>query len=171
MKRLGKRTAGYWMYKVLREKGTPEFIARGWSAGLFVNFFIPCFFQTVVAIPLAFLCRGSRIAAFVGTFITNNFTIPFIYPVQCYIGSFLIGNPLRYQQIRLDLEKIITNPSYEEIMRLGKQLILAFFAGGALMGIVSAVIGYYIALWLTKKYHEKRHHRRQQKQLKLKPLE
>jgi uncharacterized protein (DUF2062 family) len=165
MKRFKKHSINFWLYKILREKETPEFIARGWAAGLFVNFFIPCFFQTAAAIPLAFLCRGSRVAAFVATFITNNFTIPLIYTLQCYLGGFLIGSPLHYSEISSQLGKMISSPSYDEIFNLGKQLFLAFFAGGALLGIVSAVIGYYLALWMTRKFYEKRLYRRRQKQL------
>lgn len=160
MKRLKKRSVAYWYYKILRERGTPDFIARGWAVGLFVNFFIPCFFQAVTAIPLAFLFKGSRIAAFVGTFISNNFTIPLIYPVQCYIGGYLICNPLSYEQIKTALNGIIINPSYEEIYRLGMHLMMAFFAGGALLGIISAIPGYFIAHRLTAEYQQKRHERR-----------
>jgi len=163
MKRLKKRSVAYWYYKILKERGTPDFVARGWAIGLFVNFFIPVMFQTAAAIPLAFVFRGSRIAAFVGTFITNNFTLPLIYPLQCYIGGYLICNPLRYEYIKSALKEIIRNPSYAEIFQLGKQLVLAFFAGGALLGVVSAIIGYLIAHRLTLEHQKKRHERKMQK--------
>jgi uncharacterized protein (DUF2062 family) len=160
MKRLKKQSAPYWYHKILRERGTPDFIARGWAAGLFVNFFIPCFFQIVTAIPLAFLFKGSRIAAVMATFISNNFTIPLIYPVQCYIGGYLICKPLRYEQIKTALSGIITNPSYESIYQLGMHLVLSFFAGGTLLGVITAISGYFIAHHLTAEYQQKRHERR-----------
>lgn len=160
MKKLKKRSAAYWYYKILRERGTPGFIARGWAAGLFVNFFIPCFFQVVTAIPLAFLVKGSRIAAVMATFISNNFTIPFLYPFQCYIGGYLICKPLQYEQIKTVLSTIITNPSYDSIYQLGMHLMLAFFAGGTLLGIISAIFGYFIARRLAAEYQQKRHERR-----------
>jgi hypothetical protein len=163
MKRLKKRSVAYWYYKILRERGTPDFIARGWAVGLFVNFFVPCLFQAATAIPLAFLFKGSRIAAFVGTFITNNFTIPLIYPAQCYIGGYLICNPLHYEQIKTALKEIMQNPSYEAIFQLGTHLVLAFFAGGAFLGIVSAIPGYFIARRVTAEYQKKRHELRMQR--------
>ena len=163
MKRLKKRSVAYWYYKILRERGTPDFIARGWAIGLFVNFFAPQLFQTAAAIPLAFLFKGSRIAAFVGTFITNNVTLPFIYPAQCYIGGYLICNPLHYEQIKTALKEIIHNPSYDAIYQLGMHLVLAFFVGGAFLGIISAIPGYFIAHRLTAKYQQKRHEQRMQK--------
>jgi uncharacterized protein (DUF2062 family) len=166
MKKLKKHSAAYWYYKILRERGTPDFIARGWAIGIFVNFFIPCFFQAITAIPLAFLLRASRIAAFVGTFISNNFTIPVIYPIQCYIGGYLICNPLRYEQIKAALEGIIQKPSFHAIYQLGTHLALAFFAGGAFLGIISAIPGYFIARRIIAEYQRKRHERRMQKSLK-----
>lgn len=165
MKKLKKRSAAYWYYKVLRERGTPDFIARGWAIGIFVNFFIPCFFQAITAIPLAFLLRASRIAAFVGTFISNNFTIPIIYPIQCYIGGYLICNPLRYEQIKTALTEIIENPSFNAIYQLGAHLALAFFAGGALLGVISAIPGYFIARRIVAEYQHQRHERRMLKRL------
>lgn len=159
MNKLKKRSVAYWYHKILRERGTPGFIARGWAVGLFVNFFIPCFFQVVTAIPLAFLFKGSRVAAVMATFISNNFTIPFLYPVQCYIGGYLICKPLRYEQVTTNLSEIITNPSYESIYQLGMHLVLAFFAGGIVLGIISAILGYFIAHRLTEKYQLKRHER------------
>lgn len=160
MKRLKKHSVIYWYHKILRERGTPDFIARGWAVGLFVNFFIPCFFQVIIAIPLAFVFKGSRIAAVMATFISNNFTIPFLYPVQCYIGGYLICKPLQYEQIKTVLSEIITNPSYGSIYQLGMHLMMAFLAGGALLGIISAIFGYFIAHRLAAEYQQKRHERR-----------
>lgn len=164
MKKLKKRSFAYWYYKILKEKGTPDFIARGLATGLFVNFFMPSFFRKITAIPLAFLFRGSRIAAFAGTFITNTITISFIYPAQCYIGGYLIYKPLHYEQIKTVLNNIIQNPSFDEIFQLGKHLMLAFFAGGAFLGIIAAIPGYFIAYRLVEKYQKKRYARRMQRQ-------
>ena len=75
---LKKKLQKMWlkMYiKIVREKATPEYIARGWAIGMFYGCLIPFGFQLICSIPTAFLLKGSKIGATVGTFITNHFTI------------------------------------------------------------------------------------------------
>ncbi|MCQ2379159.1 MAG: DUF2062 domain-containing protein, partial [Victivallaceae bacterium] len=69
----------------VRGKGTPEYIARGWAAGVAVGCVIPVFCQLAIAVPLSFLVRGSKIGAILGTFITTPPTAIVIYPIQIWI--------------------------------------------------------------------------------------
>ena len=61
--------------KILGEKATPEFIARGWAIGMFYGCAIPFGFQLILSIPTAILLKGSKIGATIATFVTNHFTI------------------------------------------------------------------------------------------------
>ena len=92
------RLVRYYYNKAVREKGTPEYIARGWAIGMFVGFAVPFGLQLVISIPLSFLMKGSKLGATVGTMATNHFTIFIIYPFQCWLGSRLIGNPLELKR-------------------------------------------------------------------------
>ena len=62
--------------KIVREKATPEYIARGWSIGMFFGCLIPIGGQLFCSIPTAFLLKGSKIGAVLGTFITNHHQAP-----------------------------------------------------------------------------------------------
>ena len=81
-----------WLYrKIVHEKASPEYIARGWAIGMFYGCLIPFGLQLAFSIPTSFILKGSKIGATLGTLITNHVTIFFIYPVQCLVGNRLIG--------------------------------------------------------------------------------
>ena len=58
--------------KILGEKASPEFIARGWAIGMFYGCAIPFGFQLILSIPTAILLKGSKIGATVATFVTRR---------------------------------------------------------------------------------------------------
>jgi len=70
--------------RIIHEKATPEYIARGWAVGMFFGCLAPFGMQLILSVPTAFLLKGSKIGATIGTLLTNHFTIFLIYPVQCY---------------------------------------------------------------------------------------
>lgn len=45
----------------------------------------------MVVIPLAFLLRAAKVPAVAFTFVSNHFSIIVLYPLQCYLGSYLIS--------------------------------------------------------------------------------
>lgn len=133
--------------KIVREKASPEYIARGWSIGMFFGCLIPIGGQLICSIPAAFLLKGSKIGAVLGTFITNQITVFFIYPVQCYAGAKLIGLDLSYGDIKEKLKDIVSASDFSEFVDAAKSLAgdltIAFFVGGAIMAVVLTPITYY----------------------------
>ena len=133
--------------KIVREKAPPEYIARGWSIGMFFGCLIPIGGQLICSIPAAFLLKGSKIGAVLGTFITNQVTVFFIYPVQCYAGAKLIGLDLSYGDIKDKLKDIVDASSFSEFVdatkSLAGDLTVAFFVGGAIMAAVLTPITYF----------------------------
>lgn len=138
--------------RLMRHPGTPESIGRGVAAGFFTAFLLPGG-HMVAAFLLAILIRGARGTAVLATWITNPFTIPLIWPAQCYLGSFLIGRPLSHKLIEHLLWNAVHTPSMQTLGELSSELIESFFAGGALLGILIAIIGYFAAVAMV------RHHR------------
>lgn len=138
-----KRLFRYLYLKMVREKGSPDYIARGWAIGMFIGCTMPMSCQLIVSIPLSFPLRGSKIGATLGTFITNPVTIFFIYPVQCFIGNKLIGGSLSYEETSRAINSIITDQSWRAIAALGRDLMFSFFAGGLLLAAVSTPITYF----------------------------
>ena len=158
-----RRLWRYYYHKAVREKGTPEYIARGWAIGMFVGFAVPFGLQLVVSIPLSFLMKGSKLGATVGTMTTNHFTIFIIYPFQCWLGSRLIGSPLEMKEIQLQLEEVFRNQDYETLFSLGRTLIASFFIGGFLLAFISTPVCYYMVKYLVIEYRRSKELRRRKK--------
>jgi len=129
--------------KMVREKASPEFIARGWAIGMFCGCAIPFGFQLPVSIPAAFVLKGSKIGSIVGTLLTNHVTIWFIYPVQCYVGNRLIGGNLSYANVKSAMIELINEQSFRKLLSLGPDLTKSFFVGGALLAAVMTPLTYY----------------------------
>ncbi|MDD5727974.1 MAG: DUF2062 domain-containing protein [Victivallales bacterium] len=166
MKKIRKFSWSYIYVKLMKQSGAPDYIARGVAIGLMVGLVMPFGFQIVVAIPLAFLLKGAKIPAFACTWVTNQATILIIYPVQCWIGSYLIGNPLRFATVENTLKTVFKEQTWSSLAALGGQIVASFFAGGFLFGVLLAVPGYFVSLFLVKKYRalkELKHHRRREK--------
>ena len=154
-------------FKIVREKASPEYIARGWSIGMFFGCLIPIGGQLFCSIPTAFLLKGSKIGAVLGTFITNQVTVFFIYPIQCYAGAKLIGLDLSYSDIKIKLKDIVSASNFSEFVtatkNLAGDLTLAFFVGGAIMAVVFTPITYVVVKRMVVAYRirvEKRRKKR-----------
>lgn len=154
MLRLNKFSPTYIYVKLVKQSGSPDYIARGVAIGFMVGMVIPFGLQMPIAILLALILKAAKIPSLACTWVTNHITIFFIYPIQCWIGSYLIGNPLQLAKLEKQLENVINEQTWASLNALGGQLIAAFFAGGFLFGIILAVPGYFFSLYWVKKYRE-----------------
>jgi uncharacterized protein (DUF2062 family) len=149
--------------RLMRHPGTPESVGRGVAAGLFSAFITPLG-QMPLAILLALPLRGAKGAALLSTWVTNPLNMPVVYSVQCYLGSFIIGNPLSYALIKEMVLNALRHPSMETAGILGGELVASFLAGGMLFGLLSAVPGYFFTTAMVRRYRArkaKRKHRHQ----------
>jgi uncharacterized protein (DUF2062 family) len=137
--------------RLMRHPGTPESVGRGVAAGFFTALLLPGG-HMVAAFLLAMLVRGARGSAVLATWIVNPLTIPFIWPVQCYLGSFLIGRPLSHERIEHLLWNAVHTPSMKTAGELSGELIASFFAGGLLLGTVTAIIGYFCTTIMVRRH-------------------
>ena len=142
--------------KIVREKASPEYIARGWAIGMFYGCLIPFGFQLICSIPTAFLLKGSKIGATVGTLITNHFTIFIIYPLQCYVGALLMGRGRTLGELSRVMESVIREQSYKALFGIGMELVAAFFIGGFLLTAVMTPLTYFFVKSLVVKYRNKK---------------
>lgn len=158
--------------KVLRQTGDPGYIARGVALGLIIGWVIPMGFQIVLVLPLAFVLKAAKVPAIVFTFVSNHFTVIFLYPLQCWLGSLVLRNGLTFgklTQMTRDVVAALENASMREAWRefseLGWRVISSFFVGGLLLGVPSALVGYYVTLNLVRRYRRFREERRERKAL------
>lgn len=135
-------------HKMIHEKATPEYIARGWALGMFCGCLIPFGFQLYISIPVSFLIKGSKVGATLGTLITNPVTILFIYPFQCWFGARLIGGNLDYSVLK---EKIAAVNSLQALYNLGSEIFFAFFAGAAVITLICTPLTYFFVRNIVRK--------------------
>ncbi len=159
------RFAKFYYTKIIRTPGTPDFVARGWALGVAVGCIVPVFCQLLVAIPLSFICRCSKIGAIAGTFITTPPTAIFIYPVLIWVGNKIINGDLSSDSAAKLLE-IFNNSNYtftqkwQAFADMGGDLVAAFFAGGIAWAIIMVPITYFGVKKLVISYRRVREARR-----------
>ena len=147
--------------KMVLEKATPEYIARGWAIGMFYGCAIPFGVQLILSIPTAFALKGSKIGATFGTLITNHVTVFFIYPIQCYIGSLLLPGNSNYEEISRNMQSVAEHQDWSSLSALTGQVIASFFIGGILFAAIMTPLTYFTVLKLVRS-RQKRKARRLQ---------
>ena len=128
-------------------KGDPHYIALGVAIGVFVGCtpFFP--FHTSIALVLAMLFSGSRIAAAAGVWVSNPITLPFFYITAYKIGAFFLG---------ITAPINLSKQSFPELIDKGLDITQAMILGGVLMGIVLSIAGYFIALRVVSAFRDHR---------------
>ena len=118
--------------------------------------FIPFGLQIIVVLPLAVWFKAAKIPSIAFTFLTNHITIWILYPLQCYVGSWIIARPFEYSQIKDTLKSALTNQSLSELFSLGWSVVTSFFAGGLVFGLGLAIPGYFIAMKMIIMYRARK---------------
>lgn len=154
-----KRKWGQFRGYMLREKEPPEFTARGWAIGMFYGCTIPFGFQLLLSIPTALLLKGSKVGATMGTFVTNHFTIFIIYPFQCWLGNRLLGGDLTYDHIVGALKEVVSEQSWESVLKLGGDLMASFFLGGFILAAICVPATYFGVLHFVRAHRVRRSRR------------
>ncbi len=140
----------YYYWRLIRLRSTPDQMARGLAVGVFAGMFPIVGLQMVVAIGLAMLVRGNKWLAAVGTWFSNPLTDIPILLFNLHIGRWV----LRYHYVA----KIAIH-SQQDLVNLGKDVLIVLLTGCFVVGIVSASLTYLISYRLFQRMLE-RHHRR-----------
>jgi len=114
--------------------GSPEYIARGMAAGIFVGATPTIPFHTILAIALAVILKGSKRAGAVGAWLGTPI-VPFLYLASYKVGTFFLGN-----LPPVDLKTM----SISEVFSLGMDVTCALVTGGVIVGILPGVAAYFI---------------------------
>ena len=142
--------------KIVKERKSAEFIARGWALGVFVGSVIPFGIQIYIAVPLSFLLKGSKIGALTGTLISNPLTILFLYPAQCWMGSRLLGKDISWEALSDAMRGVVTQQDWSSLSQLSGHLVTSFFAGGLMLAAVCTPLTYFFVLHLVRNYRRVR---------------
>lgn len=152
-----KRFFRFWYLRITRIRENPHSIALGLSMGVFVGCLPIIPFQTVTALGLAFFFRCSKIAAALGTWITNPLYAPFVYYGLYLVGRMII--PIGKKEF--DPEDL----TLATLVNLGWDFFWLMFFGGVVVGLLLAFITYFLSVRVIRIYHDNRANRRRGKRL------
>ncbi len=127
---------GQMLIRMRQLEGNPHYIALGMAVGIFVSITPIIPLQTLVAIGLAFLVRGSKSAAALGTWLSNPLTIPLVYYANYKLGCSLLGYQKTLDSIAFD--------SFSQLMGLGLEVTWAMIVGGVVIGAILGVVAYFV---------------------------
>jgi uncharacterized protein (DUF2062 family) len=177
------RAFQYVQHRLRRLPGTPEQIARGIFAGAFVVF-TPLFgLHFFLAVLLAWIMRGSIIAALLATFIGNPLTYVPIAVLSLQFGHFLLGTTPRGEVDESVFAKMsgaagdlwhnflaIFTPAQAEWQELSifyRDVFYPWLIGGLIPGVVCGLVCYYLSVPVIRAYQKRRAARLRKKMEKL----
>ncbi|AOX00906.1 hypothetical protein BJP34_16945 [Moorena producens PAL-8-15-08-1] len=149
-----RRRLKYIYWRLLRMQGKPEAIARGLACGVFAGFFPLFGLQLIIGILLAVLLRGNKIAATAGTWISNPLTYVPIFAFNFHVGEWLLNQ---------DELANVSFQSWQEFRELGSEIVLTLFVGCFAVGLVCAVVSYWLSVKLIYRLRTNRSLQHQKK--------
>jgi len=153
--------------KLLELGDPPEKIARGIAVGIFVSITPTAGVQTIIAIVLATIMKGNRLAAALFTWVSNYATaIPILW-ANYTLGAILTGKPLlSWHGIKelVHLKSIGLVAGFCELVGNIWHIFIPMLIGGIIFGIALAVLAYFISLPLLRKHYERKKAKRLEKE-------
>lgn len=166
-----RRAANYTLHRLRRLPDTPDRIARGIAAGVFVCF-TPMFgLHFILAAMIAVMLRGNILAALIATFFGNPITFPIIISMSVELGNWALGQPpgMQLPQIAAAFGRAMAE-LWENALALisgapmrwdrGEvfffRVFLPYTIGGVVPGVITSFVIYSLALPLITAYQRNR---------------
>ncbi len=140
-----RRLLQYYYRRFLTLNDTPEAIARGLACGVFTGLFPVFGLQIVFGIALATVFRGNKIAAALGTWISNPLTSIPIFFCNFQVGAWLLGEGIK----TLSFEDL---KDFETLLQLKEEILVALLLGSAVMGLICSICSYFIGLESIRRF-------------------
>lgn len=124
----------FYLKKLLELRDRPEETARGLALGVFIGFLPINGFQVLVAITIAALTKVSKVAAAIGTHVTNPWTTIPILLIDYYVGCLILGRRACLLCFRFE--------DFHSVLSYGLSIIVPMFIGGVVLGTVFSILSY-----------------------------
>ncbi|KIN73954.1 DUF2062 domain-containing protein [Sulfitobacter guttiformis] len=166
------RAFHYVKHRVRRLPDSPERIARGIWAGVFITF-TPLFgFHFLGAVLIAKLMKGNILASLMATFVGNPLTFVFITLASLKTGHWLLGTELQEGELRALSRKFadagsdlwhnaisIFTPAqmdWSGLAIFSRDVFYPYLMGGIVSGIFFGTVAYYVSVPLLHAYQKRR---------------
>ncbi len=149
-----RRSALYYIKRILRLSGTPHAIAFGVALGVFVSFTPFLGFHIGITLVIAWLSAPTWIAGALGTAIGNPLTFPFIWASTYKIGNADLerGEPRAAGAARARHHASVARPRSD-------RLIKPMLVGALPLGLTAGAIVYLLIYKAVSAYQETRRRR------------
>jgi hypothetical protein len=133
-----------------RLEGDPGNLALGIALGVFAGVMPVIPFQTILALTLALVFRASKVAAALGTWVSNPLTWTFLYYSSYKLGAWFLGLSGTDAIFVAIMTSIRAGEEWMVIVgkmaAARKTILVTFLTGGFLLGLISAVPSYLFSL-------------------------
>jgi uncharacterized protein (TIGR03546 family) len=126
----------------------PGHIAAGFAVGVFISF-TPFFgFHTAIAIVAAFLFRLNKLTCITGSWVNTPMTVAPVLVVSYKLGRMLLGRTPQELDLKHEL-------SWQYALKLLDKQGTSILLGTSIIGIVSAIIAYFLCYYLVVRFRRK----------------
>lgn len=163
-----RQTIHQYIQKIKALNGDPHYIALGMAIGVFIAITPTIPFHTAIAIGLAFLLKASKPAAILGVWVSNPFTVVFLY-FACYKTGYLFfdvgaGTLNLVEELIEHLEsdiKFSEKITYlTEFIKVQFEVFLIMNFGGLILGLPAGGAAYFISRIFFTRFRERRQARK-----------
>lgn len=134
--------------QVISASDAPKKIAVSFAVGVFIGMSPILGLHTVLGLLLAWLLRLNKFVTIVGVYITNPWTIVPIYTFATWAGARILGINCRIPLISWNDMTLIS------LMKDLKPFLLPFFFGTTVVGLVSALAGYFVVHYAVVRHRK-----------------
>jgi len=168
----------FFEYKILHIDDSPHKIALGLACGLFVAWTPTLGIHLMMVIALTILLRANKFAALVSVWVSNVFTIPFVYYPAYLVGKIITDIFSPHQQMSSEqvtqlfaklfapsnmLTTFYTKQYWSDFWILIKEIGPELWIGGFILGGFIAAVSYIVCYYIIKSHRTKNPHRRYEK--------
>ena len=145
--------------RFIKIRGEPRDIALGFALGIFIGVSPILGLQMWSGLLLAALFKWNKIAAVIGTLISNPISTPFIYTATYYFGSKIIDiSKIPPARLAWDFDTLIW------MLSKAPQIFWACALGGVILGLPLALLSYYLSQKAIVRYRNRLKQRLDEKQ-------
>jgi uncharacterized protein (DUF2062 family) len=161
MKIKPRRAARYYYLRFIRLRGRPHVLARGVAIGTFIGITPTIPFHTILALLLALVLRGSKVAALLSTVIVSNpVTLVPQYYLSWQIGNWLTPKKHSWEEVSRLMESLTDGASYGETFtalgEIGLNSFMILLAGGIVLALPFTIAFYFLSDRLFRSIQKKR---------------
>jgi uncharacterized protein (DUF2062 family) len=159
-----RRVFLYFLFRLKRRPGSPEFIAKGFAFGVAINYWPILFTHLICGFVLCRVFRGDLLAMFIGTLLGNPWTFAIVYPLSYKLGKVFLGMRPTHNTATLDSAeevwaRIWPIHSWDSFMLAWNDVIVPMMIGGLLLALPSALLAYFLTRNALRVYQQQRRKR------------